>query len=257
MGISDDIRPKRREHLRREIKVEKTFKPAEPQEIETKPVAEKIETKPVFTPVTDHHKGISDQFFADMPAEKPRATGKKSRHTGLLIFMWLLIFGAIIAYALYQNWDLFKKTSSSSASTDETGESYAGEVVTQDYAVSSTPASTISSTSEAATTPAPSAPTQTAATIDKTAVTIKVLNGNGVKGDAQKVTDLLTAVGFKIASTGNAKNFSYTETVIYYQTGKESEAKLIQAALVDYTSKLELSDTIAKDQQVVVVVGDK
>ena len=60
-------------------------------------------------------------------------------------------------------------------------------------------------------------------------VSVQVLNGSGVTGQAALAASELRAGGFKVGSTGNAGNFDYTESVVEYGTGGSSAAKLLQA----------------------------
>ncbi len=50
---------------------------------------------------------------------------------------------------------------------------------------------------------------------------IVILNGSGKKGIAVRVADLLKIEDFKVSKTGNADNFSYEETIIYYKENKK------------------------------------
>jgi hypothetical protein len=50
--------------------------------------------------------------------------------------------------------------------------------------------------------------------VDRSAYDIEVLNGSGKSGEAGKVKTLLTGENFIVSETGNAKRYTYTETVI-------------------------------------------
>ena len=56
-------------------------------------------------------------------------------------------------------------------------------------------------------------------------VTVDVLNGTGTAGQARDVRTALTAVGFDVASTGNAS--TATQTTISYAPGSEAAADLL------------------------------
>lgn len=116
-----------------------------------------------------------------------------------------------------------------------------------------TPSATPTPSASASTEPAPT-PTATPATIDKAAVTLRVLNGTTTTGAAGKAKATLEAAGFSVRTVGNAKNQNYSSTYIYYQTGRRAEAEAVQAALPDYSSVLEES-TLAEPDMVLVVIG--
>jgi hypothetical protein len=53
---------------------------------------------------------------------------------------------------------------------------------------------------------------------------VAVLNGNGRNGAAAAAAAHLHALGYRIASTGNARRQDYATTVVLYQRGYEPEA---------------------------------
>lgn len=57
-------------------------------------------------------------------------------------------------------------------------------------------------------------PTPTPVAVDKSKYTIEVLNGSGVPGEAAKVKNALTAIGYTVSSTGNAATTDFTQTEI-------------------------------------------
>lgn len=92
--------------------------------------------------------------------------------------------------------------------------------------------------------------------LNKTKITIEVLNGNGKTGAAQEVKTLLEKEGFIVASTGNADNY-YNSTVIYYKTGKKESANLIAQALANYQVSFEENNDISKELDIQIVIGKK
>lgn len=102
------------------------------------------------------------------------------------------------------------------------------------------------------------APTSAVApAVNKTAISIKVLNGNGVPGAARKVKNILEQAGFKVSATGNAQS-RYNSTVIYFQTNKKTEAELIQKTLTNnYQVSIEENNAVASSTNLLVVVGGK
>jgi hypothetical protein len=90
--------------------------------------------------------------------------------------------------------------------------------------------------------------------VDKAAITLRVLNGTTISGEAAKVESELKAAGFTVRTIGNAKNQTYTNSFIYYQAGKRAQAETVQQALKNRTFMLEES-TLAAPDQVLVVIG--
>ena len=121
---------------------------------------------------------------------------------------------------------------------------------------SATPTTSPISTPTPTTTATPTAtPTTTPNTIDKSTITMRVLNGTAVNGAATTVKGVLEKAGFSVRTTGNAKTQTYTSTIIYYQTGKLDEAKLVQAALSQYSPTLQESTSVASPDIILVVYG--
>jgi hypothetical protein len=96
--------------------------------------------------------------------------------------------------------------------------------------------------------------TPTTGTIDKSKVTLRVLNGTTQAGAAATTKTTLEKAGFTVKSIGNAKSQTYTKTYVYYQAGKKAEADAVLAALADSKAVLEES-TLANPDMVLVVFG--
>ena len=59
-------------------------------------------------------------------------------------------------------------------------------------------------------------------------VSVEVLNGSGLEGQAAQAASALNSDGFKVSSTGNASNFNYQSSVIEYGNGGAAAAKLLE-----------------------------
>lgn len=125
--------------------------------------------------------------------------------------------------------------------------------VTLNPTVPSAPTTTSPSTTSAAT-PTPTATPTATSSVDKKAVTLRVLNGTSQAGAAATVKKVLEQQGFTVRTIGNAKQQTYTQTVIYYQEGRRAEAEAVQKSLGDYTPVLEQS-ALASPDMVLVVIG--
>lgn len=120
-----------------------------------------------------------------------------------------------------------------------------------------TPPATQTQASESAPTqeqPAETKPVE----INKSAIKIRVLNGNGIWKAAQIARDLLVKDGFKVLSTGNADNRKYETTLVYFHSGKTAEADLVLKTLESkYQVSKEENNTLTKNSDVLVVIGKK
>lgn len=96
--------------------------------------------------------------------------------------------------------------------------------------------------------------TPSTGTVDKSKVTLRVLNGTTQAGAAAATKTTLEKAGFTVKSIGNAKSQTYTKTYVYYQSGKKAEADAVFAALADSKAVLEES-TLANPDMVLVVFG--
>jgi LCP family protein required for cell wall assembly len=96
---------------------------------------------------------------------------------------------------------------------------------------------------------APTAPsTQPTSTVD-------VLNGGGEPGLATKVSDALTAKGFKAGTVGNAGVYDGTNTSLSYGSGAETDAKQL-AAMLGGNITPSASDNVAPGHVKLVLGGD-
>lgn len=94
--------------------------------------------------------------------------------------------------------------------------------------------------------------------IDRKAIRLRILNGNGIAGEAAKMKSQLEEGGFSVSSIGNAK-FSYTQTQIYYVANKKTEAESIASAITNYDTVITEAATsvVGDNTDVLVVVGKK
>ena len=205
---------------------------------------------------------IEDDFFHDYNKDKPKKPKKEEGSDGFLFqklnaknITWLLVI-ALAVIVVYQNFDSIKglvtKTDNPSKNTNTNDQYYEG--VTTNKNSNSTSTNVNANTNTNANLNTNSA---AATTTDKSGITLQVLNGNGVAGSADTVTATLTATGFTPAKSGNARKFTYPESIIYYRTGEEASANLVKAALPTLTTTLTNSDSIVGKYDVIVVVGKK
>ena len=94
--------------------------------------------------------------------------------------------------------------------------------------VSTTP----SPTEKLTATPKPSVnPIDKTSGLDRSKLSIHVLNGNGTAGASKKAADLLEGLGYNVTETSNADNFNYDKTVIQLTSEKSDYLALLKKDL--------------------------
>jgi hypothetical protein len=63
-------------------------------------------------------------------------------------------------------------------------------------------------------------------------VAVMVLNGNGVTGGASTAAASLTQAGYRVAGTGDALTYDYSQTVVQHAPGQQAKAALLRSSLV-------------------------
>jgi len=95
-----------------------------------------------------------------------------------------------------------------------------------------------------------------AAPADRGSVNIRILNGNGKRGSAQEIAEILKKNGFQIKETRNADKFDYPETVISYKPGQKDLAKQIAKDIAGkYTANLK--EDASLDIDIAILLGLK
>lgn len=120
--------------------------------------------------------------------------------------------------------------------------------------VSTTP----SPTEKPSATPKPSInPIDKASGLDRSKLSVHVLNGSGTAGASKKAGDLLEGLGYNITQISNADNFNYDKTVIQVTSEKSDYLALLKKDLSgSYTIGTSSADlTGGSNYQAVVIVG--
>jgi|GEM_PF-1237924 len=122
-----------------------------------------------------------------------------------------------------------------------------------------TPAPSDSPTPAVTSTPTPKPtgnPVDRATGLDRSSVSVEVLNGSGIAGVAGKMSDTLKSFGYKVSSTGNADNFDFANTEIHVKSASSSFLSLIKSDLSSsYTignAASDLDSSAAADIRVIV-----
>lgn len=182
---------------------------------------------------------------------KVNESARVPKKTNLAIFIWIIIICLIlilIINSIFSNKYQVKTTSSPiptskpSSLNDPTATPFENSSADQipDYSAKNTQASNSASP---------------AVTIDKSAINIKILNGSGVRGEADQAKADLEKEGFKISQIGTAKN-TYSSSIIYYKDNKEAEAKLLTGYL-QIEPELENNNQLVGEYDLLYVIGKK
>ena len=97
------------------------------------------------------------------------------------------------------------------------------------------------------------------ANLDNKNFKIRILNGNGIPKDAKKYQLVLTSAGFNVDKVGNATKQNYETGIIYYLSGKKTQAESVQKTLSDKIFSLEEGSAtlIGSGYDILVLVGVK
>lgn len=263
MGISDDIKPKKsRQDLSDKNSADEI---SDPDEIairhEKPPIENPYQRDPDLAQREDDFfdSGVDqDNFYEKKEAIKPLEQAKEKK-TGNPMTKWVVMLIIILIALLgWQNYtkiidatglkDILglsttNQTDTDSVDTYEQATDYTGQAGTATDSTGSTGDQAQDSTTATETAP------------DKSAITIEILNGNGISGSARSVKDLLVQAGFTVDKVTNAYNFNYQSTIVYYKTGKITEANLVKDALTSRKCSTDNDDTVVGNYDIVVVVG--
>lgn len=175
---------------------------------------------------------------------------------GVIIVAILAFFGVRAGAKLVDTWMDLKPTSVSTEPATTSSEP-AAESTESAPALTMAEESAATEAQTAAETPSEAPSTPATPAIDKASLKIKVLNGSGVNGAASEAQKVLEEAGFKIAATGNARNFNYESSYVYYPSGKSAEANLVSESIKDKYSVTTEENSVADGYDALVVIGKK
>ena len=266
MGISDDIKIKKKSQKEINKHVDEIKNPNE-IDIKFNNEQKKDHEEDFFYQDDLNLDQKEEDFFQDDHNSKPLEKNRKKEYqqirevekthgnpmTKWVIMLILILIGLLV----WQNYSKiskligFNKNADTSSETDlpsydlnSTGTDYTSQ---QNQNTSTTNPNADQSQTNSTQTSTPA--------IDKTKITISVLNGNGISGSAGIVKNQLVAAGFVVDKVANAYKFNYQNTIIYFKTGKEAEAELIKTTLSDRQCETNNNDAVAGNYDIVIVVG--
>jgi hypothetical protein len=192
--------------------------------------------------------------FDVKPLEKEEGTVETKEGPGWLPYFLGLVLGLVLSFGtMYLFWGKEKSTPVSESSSPQViNELSENQKQNQEQNVS-----------ENTSAPLPPPPTETSSseqkevtpTFQKAQVKIQLLNGNGVKGDAARVKNLLTQAGWNVVAYGNANSFNYQNTLIYYKIEQEEAAKALADVLKNagrHTALHQSTNLVKYDIQVIL-----
>lgn len=101
-----------------------------------------------------------------------------------------------------------------------------------------------------------SLPTPTTPQLERSELTVAILNGSGTAGAAKGVSSTLDELGYNIGTIGNAAKFTYTGITIHVKQSKNSYLSLLEKDIRDANPNASISatvdDTITQDAEVIV-----
>jgi hypothetical protein len=118
---------------------------------------------------------------------------------------------------------------------------------------------TTSKTTPTLTTKVASDTTDKTTGLDRKTLTIEVLNGSGTAGAGKKAADILTGLGYKVVSTGNADSYDYATTEVSVKSTKKNFLTLLEKDLsASYTVEADSAAlTASASADARVIVGKK
>lgn len=100
--------------------------------------------------------------------------------------------------------------------------------------------------------------TPTKEPIDKGEVSIEVMNGSGVSGEAAKLKSVLAELGYTDIEVGNAGSSDYVTTEVSFKSSIDDEVKdEIIEELENIYSSVEVKDGSIGDKDVEIIIGYK
>lgn len=189
---------------------------------------------------------VSNDWLKDIRPDTSKEVEKGSSRVNVkAVIVILLLFAGVAAItggAFY-----YKTKVASTGNKNET--------------VTETPVATTAATTTALSPTSNPTPTvSNVGKVDYTKLTLNILNGTGIPGEAGKIADLIKSLKFKSVKSGNADSFDYTVTTI--KVKKDLSSKIFDDinALISNQYSAKISDTpldATSAYDVVIIVGPK
>lgn len=266
MSIADDIRPKNKKkktrHLSKAPSVKRDEIDKENSKVKDDNFEININNVPKYSDdpfIFDHQDDTDNEETVDKEPEikktKKEATRNKKKRNPMTKWVVILVI-VLVSLLVYQNYsyilDLFVSEESVPKEESEANSLYDNDYVSETEDTQSYDATTDERASSIET---ETSTTSENDTFERSSLNISVLNGNGITGSAKTVKTTLETAGYSVSNVSNALKFSYTNTTLYYNTGKSKEAEEMKDVLADRTCELYENRSVAGNYDIVVVVG--
>ena len=195
----------------------------------------------------------TQRYYSKSPPKGPRR---------MIIFVILLLIIAGAGFGVKEyiasSQKSTKEAKNSASLVTPTEEPLPTDTPIPTASVSATP--TRAPTQKPTTTPTPkptSNPVDKKTGLDRSSLTVDLLNGSGVVGAAAKASDLLKSLGYAIGTVGNADSYDYQNITIQVKSAKESYLQLLKQDLSSsYTiGTTSATLTASSSADAVVIVG--
>ncbi len=185
----------------------------------------------------------------------PSYTAKSARKSRIIVIIVVvvLLIGALLGGLYFLG---AKQKSSQSVTPTPT------QVPTQTPMPTATPSATLSPspTRKPTAVPTKSVPTPTKAAtttsgaLQRSDLSLAVLNGSGVSGAAKEMSSYLSGLGYAIKTVGNADNENYAGITVRVKKSKSDYLSLLKSDIAKKSASVSasVSDTIGDDAEVIV-----
>jgi hypothetical protein len=209
-------------------KVEKTEEGQEDEENETETGVDKPENK---TEADENKpKQVVEELFSNRNSgDLMEISINRKRNSKRTLALWAIVV-IVAALVIGSGLILFSKKTSG----------------TQSAKITPTPTTIVAT-----------APTAPPVAVDRTQITIQVLNGGGKAGAATKMKTLLTDKGYQVKDVGNTPEYTYNETQVLVKPDKAGALDLLKTDLKDSYTVGTAAATLSADSQydAQVIVG--
>ncbi len=183
--------------------------------------------------------------FDNFPTFTAKSTNRKNFFLFIILFFLILtsiLVGLYLLGATKKNSKVIKSVPAAPTVTPLPTSS-ASAVLRVSPSVKSSPTSEIS-------------PVEKSTNLDRSKLSVSVLNGSGIAGAAKEVSAYLQGLGYKVAQVANADAFTYTNLSVLVKKSKSSYAGLLKKDLQanpNFASvSASVSDDITSDAEVIV-----
>ncbi|OGH12229.1 MAG: hypothetical protein A2776_01770 [Candidatus Levybacteria bacterium RIFCSPHIGHO2_01_FULL_40_10] len=194
--------------------------------------------------------------FFQSPPEYQDRTSRSGSAGGAKKFLPLIIIIIVIAVLLF---GVFNFLSGSKETESITPTPTIQEIFPTDIPLpTDEPSGTPSPTEKPSPTAKPTSnPVDKTSGLDRSQLSIHILNGSGVSGAAKKASDLLEGLGYNVVQIGNAEKTDYAQTEIQVKSANSKYLDLLKKDLSSsYTVGTTSSDLSASESAgAVVIVG--